>query len=545
MYSSRLEWYQHELEEHRVEWSCNTSGHDPYRSQHEFEQHMAKYHASSMSNDHLSSLVHNFRRPLIQEGTQCPLCGNIPTNIQNHLARHQAQLALFAIPRRYYTGGGSEIDSTASGHCIAHSSNTATPVTASAQEKSEIRNSDRDLDIKSSRALSDTLPETIQIVIPDCEDEDWNLPTNPDGTKHWLNTGDGVGHQQGQSSKQTRISEPTRVSDDWATFFKITRDQIEGRAKREIEYQSILHEIISTEEIYMDYLDILCTLYRDDLASWQPPIFTKVKTASFIAAVFGKVDAIKDVNRDHLLAPLKYRHREQGPWVIGFSDIFREWIRKAFKAYVEYAAGFPHAIYLIRKEANRNTQFRDFLDQADNNERSSRLGWNTFLKQPITRLQRYSLMLETAHIQLSRDTEEKANLSVAIKEIKAITFSCDANIGNQSKKVELLELQSKLILRPGMEHVELNLDHLGRELFFRGVLARAGGNRFGWIDAFVFLFDHYLVITKRVAKPESSTGMQNEVYDMSRLVSSESYLDIAIIIPLAHSPFASGSRKHR
>jgi hypothetical protein len=318
---------------------------------------------------------------------------------------------------------------------------------------------------------------------------------------------------------QTHVLEPQKKTEDWVTFFKMTKEQLEGANKKEIQRQNNLHEIVMSEDTYMDQINILRVLYRDDLASWQPPIIAKNKISKFVLHVFGKVEAIKEVNENYLLAQLKYRQKEQGPWIIGFSDIFREWIRKAKTAYIEYAAGFPYAVHLVRKEADRNLLFRQFLDQARDNKLSNRLDWNTYLKAPITRLQRYTLLLGTVLNNMTQDTEEKSNLATAIEEIKAVTLECDAKVDEQSKKVEMIDLDYKIRHRPGM-HVELNLNHLGRELIFKGDLQRAGANRFTWLETHAILFDHYLVLAKTVAKPDTAGGRKTEVYDVSKLVSS-------------------------
>lgn len=319
---------------------------------------------------------------------------------------------------------------------------------------------------------------------------------------------------------QTQILEPQRKTEDWVTFFKLTKEQLEGINRKEIQRQNNLHEIVMSEDTYMDQINVLRTLYRDELSSWQPPIISKSKLPKFILSVFGKVEAIKEINENYLLAQLKYRQKEQGPWVVGFSDIFREWIRKAKVAYVEYATGFPYAVYLVRREADRNLLFRQFLDQARDNKASLRLDWNTYLKAPITRLQRYTLLLQTVLHNMTQDTEEKANLSVAIEEIKVVTHECDAKVDEQSKKVEMIELQTKLFLRPNVQRVELNLDHLGRELIFQGDLQRAGGSRFTWVEVHAILFDHYLVLAKATVKADSGVGRKKEIYDVSKSVSS-------------------------
>lgn len=308
-------------------------------------------------------------------------------------------------------------------------------------------------------------------------------------------------------------------SDDWATFYKLKKEDVEGISPKEVERQNILHEIVQGEDNYMERLDVLRNLYRDKLLSAQPPVVPPKKLSKFIKDVFGKIDAVKKANEDHLLPQMKYRQQEQGPWVVGFSDIFREWIRKARQAYIEYAAAFPYASFLVRQEADKNMLFRTFLDEARANKLSNKLSWDTYLKAPITRLQHYGLLLGTVLKKSNLDNEEKRNLQVAMEEIKVVTLECDNRVAEMSRKVDLSDLQAKLILRPGMQRVELNLDHLGRELIFKGDLQRMGGNRFTWLETHALLFDHYLVLAKTVSYREADGITKSEKYDVSRLVS--------------------------
>ena len=312
--------------------------------------------------------------------------------------------------------------------------------------------------------------------------------------------------------------EAEKASEDWATFYNMTKEELIKHSKKEVERQNVLHEIVTSEVRYISNLDIVRVLYRDTLASYQPPIIQSKKLSTFVAEVFGNVDALKKVNEDYLLAQLKYRQIEKGPWIVGFSDIFREWIRKAKSIYLEYAAGFPRANYLVRREAERNLLFKQFLDQAREDKRSNRLSWDTYLKDPITRLQRYGLLLATTHKTMEKDSEEKLNLQFAIDEIRAATFECNAKVAEMEKKMDLLELSHKIRLRKGMEkEVELNLDHLGREVLIRGDLQRAGGKGFQWVDMHAILFDHYLVLAKTVTTRDSAGARKYEIYDVSKV----------------------------
>ena len=339
-------------------------------------------------------------------------------------------------------------------------------------------------------------------------------------------------HCQRTLKKVDLQAQPQRQSEDWATFYHVKKEDTEGVGKKEIERQNILHEIVQTEDGFMQQLNVLRALYRDALAKAQPPVITPQRVNSFLRDVFGRVDPVKKANEDYLLAQLKYRQQEQGPWIVGFSDIFREWIRKAKNAYLDYAASFPNANFLVRQEAERNMLFRSFLDQARSNKLSNKLGWDTYLKAPITRLQRYGLLLSTVYKNMVQDSEEKSNLQTAIEEIKAVTLDCDARVAEMSRKVELSDLSSKLRLRSGMQRVELNLNHLGRELIFKGDLQRTGANRFTWLETHALLFDHYLVLAKTITQRDSAGGLKYEQYDVSRLVST--FEVISRCIPIAN-----------
>jgi hypothetical protein len=325
-------------------------------------------------------------------------------------------------------------------------------------------------------------------------------------------------HCQRTSKKVILQTASARASEDWATYYKLQKEDIEGHDKKEIELQNNLHEIVQSEEGFMENLDVMIRLYRDPLATANPPIISPNRQERFLRDVFGKLESVKKANVEHLLPQLKYRQGEQGPWIQGFSDIFRQWIRKAKAAYIDYATGFPSANSLMRQELEKNINFRNFVEGARNNKLSNKLGWDNYLKAPITRLQRYSLLLQVVHKNMLQDCEEKRNLATAIEEIRAVTLECDSRVADQQRKVDLSDLSQKLVLRPGMNsEVELNLTSVGRELIYQGDLQRMGTSRFTWLECHALLFDHYLVLAKAISIPQKGGLSKVEKYDVSRL----------------------------
>ena len=300
-------------------------------------------------------------------------------------------------------------------------------------------------------------------------------------------------------------------SADWATFYNLKKEDIIDVDKKEVERQNILHEIVQSEFKYLNDLRLLRTLYKEGLEKGK--ILPSKNIPSFIKTVFGKLDAVYQANEEFLLPQLLYRQREQGPWVVGFSDIFRDWIRKAKPAYIDYTANFPNAEFHIKQEDRRNLMFHEFLESAQKNPAAQRLAWDHYLRTPITKIQRYSLLLQSVHKNMKQDSGERTKLQLAIEEIQEATRECNARLADESRKAQLLDLQARLKLRPDMAKVELNLTQWGRELIHTGDLQRVGNNRFTWLETQAILLDNFLVLAKTVSNREG----RSDVYDVSKM----------------------------
>ena len=311
-----------------------------------------------------------------------------------------------------------------------------------------------------------------------------------------------------------QLAQSADSAPNWINFYGIKKEDLEGKDSKEITRQHVLHEIVTGEEEYMTQLDVLRILYRDQLRRSNPPLLAPAKMEKFVSAVFGRVESLEQCNKSNLLAQLKYRQKDQGPWIVGFSDLFREWIRKAKHLYIDYSYAYPYAAYMVRKEQARNLHFNKFLQEVQNHELSRRLDYVTYLKAPITRLQRYTLLLGTSLGKMREASEEKTNLEIAIEEIKAVTHECDAKVAEMQKKVDMMELEASLVLRPGF-HAVLNLDHLGRELIYQGDLQRVGSKGVRWVDAHALLLDHYFILAKKIEAKDGKTGKK---YDVSKEV---------------------------
>ena len=162
--------------------------------------------------------------------------------------------------------------------------------------------------------------------------------------------------------------------------------------------------------------------------------------------------------------------------------------------------------------------FKTFVDGVQSNTLSKRLNWDHYLKAPITKLQRYGLLLSTVHHNMKQESEEKTKLQTAIDEIKTVTKECNDRVLEADLKVELSDLATRLILRPEMKRVDLNLMQWGREILHKGELQRTGTSRFTWLDTTAILLDNYLVLAKTIGQKDTGSGTRSDRFDVSKMV---------------------------
>lgn len=135
VFEKRSEWFSHEMQFHRKDWSCNVVGHTTYQTEGEFEDHLRREHSTWFVESQLPSLMTMFGRPSRAPLSLCPFCADhhqefhdgdssqpcltdggepiirkdrvmVPTGkIKRHISRHLERLALFAIPTPNYADG--------------------------------------------------------------------------------------------------------------------------------------------------------------------------------------------------------------------------------------------------------------------------------------------------------------------------------------------------------------------------------------------------------------------------------------------------------
>lgn len=116
MFETRSDWYSHEMQFHRKQWSCNEAGHPVYQQRAEFECHLQEEHQSWVMRRQLEAVIDVHERPIASNSkVLCPLCTDdqieegeeprirrdpkfvLAAKMKHHLGCHLERLALFAV----------------------------------------------------------------------------------------------------------------------------------------------------------------------------------------------------------------------------------------------------------------------------------------------------------------------------------------------------------------------------------------------------------------------------------------------------------------
>src|SRR5436190_1654295 len=187
------------------------------------------------------------------------------------------------------------------------------------------------------------------------------------------NSGGSQSLQQLESALEQRL--------DWATAFKFKGSDVAGVPWKSIKVQNMWWECLVLARKYIAGLKTLQKLFADQIMIRWPPL---VKNPDgFVKTVFKGLDELKMAHHDHFYIPL-LKSWQEGPWSSIDARIFTPWIDKAGPLYQAWCSRFPFAFHKMQTEIEENPDFAEFVRSLRDHPACNRLGWDSFLKSPIT-----------------------------------------------------------------------------------------------------------------------------------------------------------------
>lgn len=234
----------------------------------------------------------------------------------------------------------------------------------------------------------------------------------------------------------------------WGDQWSLKPEDLASVPSKEVNRQNLLHEIVATEDWFLRGTQVIHYLYYHRLALHPPTIVTSGSNLEFAEQYFGFHDRFYYLHKTFLYDPLIERQKAEGPWVTNYSDIFQRWLLEATPIYLEFSALYPHLHSAVEAEASsvKDVNFSIFLTQSMNHKASARLPWSTYMKAPIIRIQRYTLLLPVTLQSSDPDNERHGYhaMQEVINDIRELVQKCNTEAVKAENSVRVNKLRAQL-----------------------------------------------------------------------------------------------------
>ncbi|KAG2232198.1 hypothetical protein INT48_004126 [Thamnidium elegans] len=293
---------------------------------------------------------------------------------------------------------------------------------------------------------------------------------------------------------------------------RVPKELLSSLSKREIARQEAINELIYSEQVYKNDLDTLVETIVNPLLAKSNIIPSAKKREEFIKEAFGNCKELVEVSCA-LLKDLIGLQRES-EFVPMVGDTLIQHMAYFENPFSQYCPRVSLAEYLVKEEQRNNPDFERFIVQVEKTKRMRRLPFRHFLLNPVTRMQRYPLLVEAILKKTDRDHPDHTYLTRCLDMVKKVASQSDTLAEVFKKRVQILEMNDRITFKQG-EFQNLQLTDPHRRLYYQGDLKRRsnGIEVTEKSDIRTFLFDHLLLMTKvRKSTNNAAVAHPIEVY---------------------------------
>ncbi|CAO3623280.1 unnamed protein product [Cunninghamella blakesleeana] len=314
--------------------------------------------------------------------------------------------------------------------------------------------------------------------------------------------------RRGSFTSSVASSHDTTTSRAWSAT--VSKEVLQNTPPKEIGRQEGIHELIYTEEDYVRDLNLLDELFAKSLREAQCIDLDRRET--FCNDIFNNYLELLDIHRDLYHDLRDYQSVCQASNTSGFVDtvggIFLHHLSRFRNAYVRYGPHVVLAEYAIKKEMVNNILFQNFVHEREKQPETRKLPFRHFIILPVTRLQRYPLLIGAILKKTPEDHPDFKPLTECSELLKQIASAMDEGTAVTKNILRVYEINDRIRYKPGELH-DLQLLHPGRKLIHEGPLIKKSHIVVEpSTEIYLFLFDHMLLMTHRKRIP-GATGNQH------------------------------------
>ncbi|KAJ2963121.1 hypothetical protein NQZ79_g1770 [Umbelopsis isabellina] len=237
----------------------------------------------------------------------------------------------------------------------------------------------------------------------------------------------------GKSNTKTASKREMRSIITWKNTVKQLKSEEAIQLLPPLSYQSeaqrirneqirrfIIQEIYTTEQTYLDHLNIIKTMFMDPFIAAATQTTQPLINPQDISTIFAYIPNIIEISNIlvyRLESVVRTWHEQQS--VIG--AIFLQ-MESDFEVYIRYAVNFHQSQRCINR-AHNNILYRRFIQESLRKKETNRMGLTDYMIIPIQRVTRYSLLLKDLKKHTPTSHPDYNNIDKALKVMTGLALA--------------------------------------------------------------------------------------------------------------------------
>ncbi|XP_042552688.1 intersectin-2 isoform X1 [Dipodomys spectabilis] len=284
--------------------------------------------------------------------------------------------------------------------------------------------------------------------------------------------------------KMTTDSDP---SQQWCADLQALDTMQPAERKR----QGYIHELIQTEERYMDDLQLVIEVFQKPMAE------SGFLTEGEMALIFVNWKELI-MSNTKLLKALRVRKKTGGEKmpVQMIGDILEAELSH-MQAYIRFCSCQLNGAALLQQKTDEDTDFKDFLKKLACDPRCKGMPLSSFLLKPMQRITRYPLLIRSILENTSQSHVDFASLKLALERAEELCSQVNEGVREKENSDRLEWIQAHVQCEGLAEQLIFNslTNCLGpRKLLHSGKLYKTKSNK----ELHGFLFNDFLLLTYMV-----------------------------------------------
>uniref|UniRef100_A0A8C4PM09 Intersectin 2 n=1 Tax=Equus asinus TaxID=9793 RepID=A0A8C4PM09_EQUAS len=265
--------------------------------------------------------------------------------------------------------------------------------------------------------------------------------------------------------------------------------------------QGYLHELIQTEERYVDDLQLVVEVFQ------KPMMDSGVLTEGEMALIFVNWKELI-MSNTKLLKALRVRKKTGGEKmpVQMIGDILAAELSH-MQAYIRFCSCQLNGAALLQQKTDEDTDFKEFLKKLASDPRCKGMPLSSFLLKPMQRITRYPLLIRSILENTPEHHVDHSSLKLALERAEELCSQVNEGVREKENSDRLEWIQAHVQCEGLAEQLIFNslTNCLGpRKLLHSGKLYKTKSNK----ELCGFLFNDFLLLTHMVRQFAVSSGSE-------------------------------------